>query len=132
VHLRHVRAPQHECIGGLEIVVTAHRLIHAESAHEPHDGRRHAVAGVRVEIVGPEASFEQFVSSVAFPDRPLTGPEHADGGRAALLECFFEFVGHHIESFIPGNLGELAVLVVAAVLFAKQRMGQAIITVQDF
>ena len=37
VHLRHVRAPQHEGVGGLEIVVAAHRLVHAEAAHEAHD-----------------------------------------------------------------------------------------------
>ena len=38
VHLCHVRAPQHESIGGFEVVVATHRLVHAERPHEAHSG----------------------------------------------------------------------------------------------
>ena len=91
VHLRHVRAPQHECIGDLEVVVAAHRLVHAKRPHEAHDSRRHAMARVGIEIVGAEAGLEQLVGRITFPDRPLARSEHADTGRAffasASLNC---------------------------------------------
>ena len=38
VHLGHVRAPEHEGVGVLDIVVAAHRLVDAEGAHEAGDG----------------------------------------------------------------------------------------------
>ena len=47
MHLGHVRAPQHERVGRLDVVVAAHRLVDAEGAHEARDRRRHAVARVR-------------------------------------------------------------------------------------
>ena len=40
VHLGHVRAPQHERVGGLDVVVAAHRLVDAEGAHEAGRRRR--------------------------------------------------------------------------------------------
>ena len=86
VHLRHVRAPQHERVGGLEIVVAAHRLVHAEGAHEGDGGGRHAVARIGIEIVGAEAGAHQFRRGIALEDRPLPGAEHADRGRALLLQ----------------------------------------------
>ncbi len=36
VHLGHVRAPEHEGVGGLDVVVAAHGFVHAEGAHEAH------------------------------------------------------------------------------------------------
>mgnify|MGYP000524124748 CR=1 FL=1 len=51
VHLRHVGAPEHEGIGVLEIVVAAHRFIHAEGPHEGIRGGCHAMAGIGVEVV---------------------------------------------------------------------------------
>ena len=51
VHLRHVRAPQHESVCGFEVVVAAHWFVHAERPHESHDGRRHAVTRIRVDVV---------------------------------------------------------------------------------
>ena len=86
VHLGHVRAPQHERVGGLDVVVAAHRLVDAEGAHEADRGRRHAVARVGIEIVGAEARLHQLQCGIAFPDRPLPGAEHADAARAALLQ----------------------------------------------
>ena len=44
------------------------------------------MACVRIDIVGAEARLEQFRSGIAFPDRPLARPEHADAGRPALLQ----------------------------------------------
>ena len=91
MHLCHVRAPQHESIGDFEVVVATHRLVHPERPHEAHSSRRHAMARVRIEIVGAETGLEQLVRRVAFPDRPLARPEHADAARSlfasALLNC---------------------------------------------
>ena len=66
MHLGHVRAPEHEGIGGLEIVVAAHRLVHAEGPHEGVGGGRHAVAGIGIEIVGAEAGTHQLGRGIAF------------------------------------------------------------------
>ena len=86
MHLGHVRAPQHEGIGALEILVAAHRLVHAEGAHEGVGRRRHAVAGVGIEIVGAEPGAHQLGRGVAFKYRPLAGAEHADCGRPLFLQ----------------------------------------------
>ena len=51
MHLGHVRAPEHERIRLLHIVVTSHRLVHAEGAYETDGCRGHAVARVGIEIV---------------------------------------------------------------------------------
>src|SRR5262249_48494818 len=72
---------------------------------------------------------EQLVGRIAFPDGPLARSEHADAARAAFLERVLELLRHHVEGFVPGNLGELAVLVVFAVLLAQERMGEAIVAV---
>ena len=87
---------------------------------------------VRIEIVGAETGLEQLVGRVAFPDRPLARPEHADAARPALCKRAFELLGHDVEGFVPGHLGEFAVLVVFAVLLAQKRMREAIVAVHDF
>ena len=86
VHLRHVRAPQHEGIGMLDVVVAAHRLVDAEGAHEGDRGARHAVARVGIDVVGAKAGLHQLDRGVALPDGRLAGHEHADRGRALLLQ----------------------------------------------
>ena len=131
MHLRHVRAPQDEGVGEFEIVVAPHRLIDAESADEAGDGGGHAVARVRIEIVGAETALDQFGRRIAFPDRPLSGPEHADRRRAGALQRGLEFLCHDREGFVPGDGREVAVLVVLAVLLAQQRLCQAILPVHD-
>jgi hypothetical protein len=131
MHLRHVRAPQHEGVGGLDIVVAAHRLVGAERAHETHGGRGHAMARVGVEIVGAEAAFHQLECGVAFPDRPLARAEHADRGRPLVLQHTLELLGHDVERGVPGDARELAVLRVLAVLHPQQGRGQAIVPVHD-
>ena len=131
MHLGHVRAPQHEGVGVLEIVVAAHRLVHAEGAHEGVGGRRHAVAGVGVEIVGAEAGAHQLGRGIALEDRPLAGAEHADRRRPLFLQHLLALLGHHVEGLVPGDRLELAVLVVDAVALAQQRRGQPVGAVHD-
>ena len=131
MHLGHVRAPEDEAVGGLDIVVAAHRLVHAEAAHEAHHRRGHAVAGVGVDVVAAQAGLEQLVRRIAFPDRPLAGAEHADRLRSLGLERGLEFLGHDVEGLLPADRLELALLVELAVLHAQQRAGQAVAAVHD-
>src|SRR3546814_20032545 len=67
LHLRHVRAPQHEGVGRLEIVVAAHRLVDAESADEGDRGRGHAMAGIGIKVVGAQAGTHEFGRRIALP-----------------------------------------------------------------
>ncbi|MNS92246.1 hypothetical protein D3C72_1263750 [compost metagenome] len=131
MHLGHVRAPEHESVRGLDVVIAAHRLIHAEGAHEAHHGRRHAVAGVGVDVVGAEPGLEQLVRGVAFPDRPLAGAEHADGARPLGLQGGLELLRHDVERLVPADRLELALLVVLAILHAQQWLGEAVAAVHD-
>ena len=131
VHLRHVRAPEHERVGRLEIVVAAHRLVDAEGPDEGGRGRGHAVARVGVEIVGAEARAHQLGRGVALPDRPLAGAEHADRRRPLLAQHTLGLRGHHVERLLPGDRRELAVLGVLAAPHAQQRRGQAVGAVHD-
>ena len=131
VHLRHVGAPQHERVGRLDVVVAAHRLVHAEGAHEARDRGRHAVPGVGVEVVGAEARLHQLDRGVALPDGPLAGAEHADRARPLVAQGRLELLRHDVERLVPGHGRELAVLVEAAVGHAQQRRGQAVLAVHD-
>ncbi len=131
VHLGHVRAPQREDVGVLGIVVTTHRLVDAEGAHEAGNGRGHAVAGIGIEVVGAEAGLHQLGGGVAFPHRPLARAEHGDIARAAFLERRLALLFHDVEGLRPGNWLEVAVLVVLAVLHAQHRRLQPILAVHD-
>ena len=118
MHLGHVGAPQHEGVGFLEIVVTAHRLIDAESAHEAANRRGHAVARVGFDVVGAETRLHQLRRGIAFPHRPLAGTEHANARRSVLLQCCLELLRHDVEGLIPTDGGEITILGVLAVLHA--------------
>ena len=131
VHLGHVRAPEHEGIGVLEVVVTAHRLVDAEGADEAGDGRGHAVAGVRVDIVRPHPRLHELGGGIAFPHRPLAGAEDRNGGRAFLFQGRLPLLGHHVEGLVPAHRLEVALLVVDPVGLAQERRGQPVGAIHD-
>ena len=131
VHLRHVGAPQDEDIRMFEVVIAAHGLVDAEGAHESANGGRHAVARVRIEIVGAQTCFHQLGSSVALPDGPLAGTEHADAGRPFLFERGFPFIRHGVHGLVPGDLCKFTLLVILAILLAQQRFGEAVLAIHD-
>ena len=131
VHLRHVCAPKDEGIRVLEVVVTAHGLVHAEGAHESAHSRGHAVPCIGLDVVGAETGLHQLESGIAFPDRPLAGAEHADGGRPLLAQHLLEPVGHDVEGLVPGDRREAALLVILAILLAQERHRQAVVAVHD-
>ncbi len=132
VHLRHVGAPEHEGVGGFDVVVAAHGFINTEGAHEATHRGRHAVTGVGVDVVGAETGFHQFDRSVAFPHRPLAGAEHADAFRTFIFQRGFVFFFHDIEGLFPAHRGELAFFIKLAVFHAQQGLGESIRAVHDF
>ncbi|MNG90771.1 hypothetical protein D3C79_496720 [compost metagenome] len=90
------------------------------------------MTGVGIQVVGAQARFHQLGGGITFPYGPLTGAEHADGGRPLLLEGGLELLGHDVERLIPADGGEVTVLVELAVGHAQQRLGQTILAIHDF
>ncbi len=131
VHLGHVGAPQHEGIGLLDIVIAAHRLVHAEGTHKADDRGGHAVASIGIDVVGTETCLHQLGGGVTFPDGPLAGTEHANGCRPLLFQGGLELLGHDVEGLIPADGCEVAILVELAVLHPQHGLGEAILTVHD-
>ena len=131
VHLGHVRAPQHEGVGMLDVVIAAHRLLDTKGAHEAGNRRRHAVTGIGVEIIGTEASLHQLCGRVAFPDRPLARAEHGKTIWPLGLQRGLDLLFHDIEGLLPRDRRELTILIELTILHAQQRRLQAIRTVHD-
>ena len=131
MHLGHVRTPQHEHVGVLDVVVAAHRLVDAECAHEARDGRGHAMARIGIDVVAAEPGLVKFCGGIAFPHRPLAGSEHPDRTGPVVLEGRLPLFFHDVEGLFPRDRGELAVLVVLAVLHAQHGLGETIRPVHD-
>ena len=135
MHFRHVRAPEHERVCFLNVVITPHRLIDAEGPDETGNGGGHAVTGVRVDVVGAEACLVELGGSIAFPDCPLAGAEHSDRRHlpavAGLGNSGLELLRHDVEGLIPTDLVEFAVLVVLAVRHPQQRFGQSVGAIEN-
>ncbi len=131
VHLRHVGAPENECVGVFQVVIAAHWFIDAKGAHESAHGGGHAVAGVGVQVVGAQTRLHELGSGIALPNGPLAGAEDTDSARSLGLERGLPLFGHDIEGFIPGDGFELAVLVVLAVGLAQQGFAEAVLAVED-
>ena len=107
VHFRHVRDPQDERIGDFDIVVTAHRLVDTERAHEPHDRRCHAMACIGVDVIRAESRFHQFVGRVPFPDRHCPEPNMATAiPRPCSSAPLCTSTNHHIECLFAGHRDE--------------------------
>ena len=143
VVLGHVRPPQDEGVGVLEIVVAAHRLVGAEGAHETDHGGGHAMARIRVDVVGAEARLVKFGGGITLVNGPLAGAKHAHPRGdllrrlalvllQALLDRGFPFDGHEVEGLVPGDGLEITLLVILAMLLAQQRLGQPVLAIHDF
>ena len=131
VHLGHVRAPQHDRVGQLDVVVAARRLVDPEGLHERRDRRGHAVARVGIDVVRAPAGLDQLDRGVAFLDRVLARAHDADAGRSEFGVDALELALHLVEGALPADRRELALLVELAVLHAQQRPGQAVLAVGD-
>ena len=115
----------------LYVVIAAHRLVYAEGTHKAGNGGGHAVARVRVYVVGAEARLVEFGSGVALPNRPLAGAEHPHRRRPLLAQHLLEVRRHLGECALPRHRLELALLVEFAALHAQQRRGQAVFAVHN-
>ncbi len=117
--LAHVGAPEEIGVAEVEIVVVAHRLVGTEGLHEGGHGAGHAEAGVGVDAVAADAGLHELGGDITLLDGPLAGAEHADLGRAVLLDGFFQLTGDPVVGFVPGDLDKLVAL-------AQQRPGQTV------
>jgi len=131
MHLRHVRAPGHDGVGELDVVVAARRLVDAEGLNEPGHRRRHAVARVGIEVVAAPAGLDHLGGDVALLDGVLPGAHDRDASRTELLVVTLELRRHLVERPLPGDLDEVALLVERAVLHAQQRLGQPVLAIED-
>jgi hypothetical protein len=131
VHLGHVGAPGDDGVGELDVVVTAGRLVDAEDLDERCHSRRHAMAGVGVDVVGPPAGLGQLDRRVTLGDRVLAGPHDADPGRAELAVNLLELTFHLVERALPRDLGKIAVLVETPVLHPQERLRQPVLAIED-
>ena len=142
VVLRHVRPPEDEGVGLLQVVIAAHGLVGAKGAHEADHGGGHAVTGVGVDIVRAKAGLVELGRGIALVDGPLAGAEHAHPRGdllrwlalvllQALLDGRLPFLRHEVEGLVPGYRLELALLVVLAVLLAQQGLGQPVLAIHD-
>ena len=86
---------------------------------------------IGINVVGAKACLEQLGGGIALPYRPLAGAEHAHRVGALGLERLFELLCHDVEGRIPGNLLELAILGIATILHAQQRLCQTITAIHD-
>jgi hypothetical protein len=94
-------------------------------------GGGHAVAGVRVQVVGAEAGLHQLGGGIALMDGVLAGTEDGDAGGALLLQSPAHLLFHDVQGLFPGDGRELALLVELAVGHAQQRLGQTVLAVVD-
>src|SRR5690606_7127069 len=92
---------------------------------------RYAMAGLPLEIVGAEPGAHELRRSVSLKNRPLAGPEHADGRRTLLPQHGLALLGHDVERLIPRDRLELSLLVEHAIALAQKRRGQAICAIHD-
>jgi len=123
MHLGHVRAPQDHRLRVLDVVVVTRRLVGAEGAVEGGHRAGHAVAGIRIHHIGPEACLEQLVHRIAFLDRPLPGSETGDPLGTLLRIGPAELALHLVEGLFPRYRDEVALLVELAVPHPHQRLG---------
>ena len=73
----------------------------------------------------------QLIGGIALPDRPLAGPEHADGRRPMFAQNLLELALHDVEGLRPADGRELALLVVLAVPGSQERRRQPVLPVHD-
>ena len=89
------------------------------------------MAGIGIDVVRAEPCFKQLHGSITFPHGPLPGPEHPHCCRPFLSKRLLELFLHHVECLVPTDGGELATLVVLAVLHSQEGCHESILPVHD-
>ena len=124
MHLRDVRAPGEDHVGQVEVVVAAHRLVHAEGRVEAGDGRGHAEAGIALEVVRAEPALQQLVDRVALEDRGLAREVGGHGLGAVRTDRVLDLACGEVERGVPGDRHE-------PLAFPEQRCGEPVASVED-
>lgn len=109
MHFSHVVAPGDKNVGVIDVVVTAHRLVQAETGQKPCYRAGHAESGICFHIVGADAAFEQLGCRISIGNRPLSGPVYRHRIFSVVLDGLFHCRGHEIEGLLYGNLDQLTV-----------------------
>jgi len=60
MHLCHIVAPGDEDVCVINVLITAHGFVQAETGQTPCYGACHAEAGIGLHIVGADTALEQF------------------------------------------------------------------------
>ena len=131
MHLGHVRAPEHDRVGELDVVVAAGGLVDAEGLHEGGHRGGHAVPRVGIEIVGAPARLGELHRRVPLLDQVLAGAHDGDAGRPEIMVHALPLVLHHVEGGLPVHRDEVARLVELAVLHAQERAREPVRAVLD-
>ena len=105
-----VGADEEDDIGVLHVGVGARRAVGAEGELVAGDGRGHAESGVAVVVAGAEAELDELAEGVELLGEELAGADDAEGFVAVALLNVAEALDHGVESFVPGDGSENAVL----------------------
>ena len=96
-----VRAPEHQHVGLLEVVVAARWSVGAEAELVARDGARHAQGGVAVEVAHAHAEPHELAERVELLGDELAGGEDRHGVGSVDLDDLPEAVDHPVERVIP-------------------------------
>jgi hypothetical protein len=105
-----VGTDEEDDVGVLHVGVGAGWAVGAEGELVAGDGGCHAEGGVAVVVAGAEAKLNEFAEGVALFGEELAGADDAEGLVAVALLNVAEASDHGVESFVPGDGSEDAVL----------------------
>ena len=100
---RHVRADNQKNVGVLNIIVTGRRSIGTERLYITDYRRGHTEPTVRVYVIRPEESFEEFIENVRSLCVQLSRPVECDGIFAVLQLDFVKPICGEGDGFVPRN-----------------------------
>ena len=89
------------------------------------------MARVGIDVVAAKSGLHQFGGGVALLNGVLARAHHRHAGGAQLGIGLFESLLHLIESARPRHRHEVALFIELAVLHAQQRLGQAVLAVEN-
>ena len=127
----HVVAPEHHRVAFFQVVVVVGRFVHTERLIKTDDRGRHAEACVGIDVVGAEPRLHQFACAVGFGNGVLAGTRDRDAGGAFLFVHAPHLTRHFVQSHVPRDGREFAVLVVVPVRHAHQGLREAVFAVEN-
>ena len=96
-----VGAADEEQVGQIDVLIAARHAVHAQRRLVAGDGRRHAEAGVGIDVVGANQRARQLVEDVVVLGQQLAGNVEGHRIRAVLADCLGETAGRLVERRVP-------------------------------